>query len=251
MKKQKEEVQEMEWQEVVLLILVGFGGGFVQRVSGFGLGIFVMMFLPHFIPSHTAAATISTLFSCGTSVYNAVRYRKEVAFKTVLPMLAAALVTIPVAVWFSSRITAGFFELLLGIVLILLSLYFLFFNQRIHIKPSLPNGILSGTLSGIMSGLFSTGGPPVVLYLTHAAPDNAVYFATIQFYFAVTNVYGTVTRIINGFMTREVLILTAIGLVGCMAGNFIGGLIFKRLDTKKLKLIIYLCMIVSGVLMLL
>ncbi len=93
----------MEWQEIVLLILVGFGGGFVQRVSGFGLGIFTIMFLPHFIPAHTAAATISSLFSCGTSVYNAIRERKKIAVKTVLPMLGAAVAIIPLPFGFRQR----------------------------------------------------------------------------------------------------------------------------------------------------
>ncbi len=241
----------MEWHEIVLLILVGFGGGFVQRVSGFGLGIFTMMFLPHFIPTHTAAATISALFSCGTSVYNTICNRKKIAFKTALPMLLAAMISIPIAVWLSSRITAGSFELLLGIVLIVLSLYFLFFDNRIKIKPTVPGGIFSGALGGTLGGFFSTGGPPAVLYLTHATPDNSTYFATIQFYFAVTNIYATVNRAVSGFMTRQVLLLAAIGLLGCMMGNFVGKLVFDKLDSKKLKTIIYAGMIVSGILMIL
>ena len=50
----------MDPLHIVLLIIIGMGGGFVQRVSGFGLGIFVMLFLPHFLPTHTAAAAISS-----------------------------------------------------------------------------------------------------------------------------------------------------------------------------------------------
>ena len=34
---------------IILIVLVGAGAGFVQRVSGFGLGIFAMMFMPHFM----------------------------------------------------------------------------------------------------------------------------------------------------------------------------------------------------------
>ena len=53
----------MEWLPLTLLVLVSAGAGFVQRVSGFGLGIFAMMFLPYFMPSHAASATVSTLLS--------------------------------------------------------------------------------------------------------------------------------------------------------------------------------------------
>lgn len=239
----------MEPIKIILLILVGLGGGFVQRVSGFGLGIFVMLFLPHFMPNHTAAATISCIFSCGTSTYNALRCRKNIPFKTIIPLLIASGITIPVAVYFSVWVSKGFFEILLGAVLILLSLYFLFFSKKISIKPTVVNGLLAGGIGGALNGLFSTGGPPVVLYLTHATDSNIAYFSAIQFYFCLTNIYATVMRAVNGAITSEILIYAVIGVVGCMVGNFLGKLVFDKLNPEKLKLIIYIGMVISGVLM--
>ncbi len=243
-------MNNMNLVDLLLVVLVGAGGGFVQRVSGFGLGIFVMIFLPHFMPSHIAAATISSFFSCGTSTYNAILYRKNASYKTVLPMICAALISIPVAVYFSARVSSEIFEILLGAVLIIISLYFLFFSRRISIKPTIVNGVLSGALGGTLGGLFSTGGPPAVLYLTNASKDNITYFATIQFYFCFTNIYATVMRAINGVVTPYILIYSAVGLIGCMVGDFIGKKVFDRLDSDKLKLIIYIGMILSGILML-
>jgi len=236
--------------EYLYIILVGIGAAFVQRVSGFGLGIFAMMFLPHLLPSHTAAATISCLFSCCTTTFNSVKYRKNVAYKTAVPMLAAALVSIPIAVYFAAKVEAKIFEILLGSVLIVLSLYFLFFNKKIKIKPTPMSGIIAGTLGGALNGLFSTGGPPAVLYLTSATPDNITYFATIQFYFCLTNIYATANRAINGLITADLLIYAAVGILGCLAGDLIGRKIFDKLDSVKLKYVIYIGMIISGALML-
>ena len=236
--------------EYLYVILVGFGAAFVQRVSGFGLGIFAMMFLPHFMPSHTAAATISCLFSCYTTTVNSIKYRKNVAYMTAIPMLASALISIPIAVYFAAKVEAHIFEILLGSVLIILSIYFLFFNKKIKIKPTPVNGIIAGTLGGALNGLFSTGGPPAVLYLTSAAPDNITYFATIQFYFCLTNIYATANRAINGLVTVDLLIYAAVGIIGCIAGDFFGTKVFNKLDAKKLKYVIYIGMIISGILML-
>lgn len=235
--------------EYLYIILVGMGAAFVQRVSGFGLGIFAMMFLPHLLPTHTAA-TISCLISCGITAYNTLKYRKNIAFKTALPMLAAALVSIPIAVYFAAKVSADIFRILLGSVLIILSLYFLFFNKRIKIKPTPINGVIAGTVGGTLNGLFSTGGPPAVLYLTSAAPDNITYFATIQCYFCLTNIYATATRAIKGLVTWELVLLAAIGFVGCLIGDTVGRLVFDKLDAKKLKTVIYVAMIISGILML-
>ena len=239
----------MEWYWYVLLVFVGMGGGFVQRVSGFGLGIFVMLFLPHFLPNHTAAAAVSCLFACCTATYNAVRYRKHIAFKTALPMMAAAAVSIPIAVRFSARVSAEVFSYLLGGVLIILSIYFLFFNKKIKFKPTVAGGVLSGTLGGILGGLFSTGGPPVVLYLTQATTDKMVYFATIQFYFCFSNLYATANRAINGILTKEIFILSAIGIIGCMLGDTLGRMVFNKLNSEMVKKVIYIGMIISGILM--
>jgi uncharacterized membrane protein YfcA len=236
--------------EYLYLILVGFGAAFVQRVSGFGLGIFAMMFLPHFLPSNTAASTISCLFSCCTTTFNSIKYRKNIAFKTALPMLVAAMIPIMIAIYFSAKVSADVFKILLGSVLVILSIYFLFFNKRIRIKPTPLNGVIAGTISGVLNGLFSTGGPPAVLYLTSATPDNITYFATIQFYFCLTNLFATANRAISGLITVDLLIYAAVGFIGCLAGDFLGRKVFDKLDAQKLKYIIYISMIISGVLML-
>jgi uncharacterized membrane protein YfcA len=240
----------MEPLHFLYVILVGFGAAFVQRVSGFGLGIFAMMFLPHFLPDHTAAATLSCLFSCYTTTSNSIRYHKNVAYKTAIPMLAAAMVSIPIAVYFAKKVSADSFKILLGAVLVILSIYFLFFNKKIKLKPTVPNGIIAGTLGGALNGLFSTGGPPAVLYLTSATPDNITYFATIQFYFCLTNIYSIANRAINGLITLDLLLYAAVGLIGCISGDLLGRKVFDKLDAQKLKYVIYIGMIISGVLML-
>lgn len=233
----------------LITAVVGIGGGFVQRVSGFGLGIFVMLFLPYLTPEIAIAVTISTLFSCGTSTYNAVKYIKKVNFKLILPVLISAMVVLPVAIKFSAVMPQRIFEYILGAVLIVLSIYFLFFNEKIKMKKSVKNGIISGALGGALNGLFSTGGPPVVLYLSQVASDNTEYFSGIQFYFAVANIFAIIFRAINGLVTVESLIMAAFGFFGCMVGDRLGNLVFDRLDGKKLKQIIYIAMIISGILM--
>lgn len=239
----------MTLSTAVLLSFVSICAGFIQRVSGFGLGIFVMLFLPHFMPSHMAAAAISGMFSCGTSTYNTIRYRKNIPFKIALPPLISAMITIPIAVHFSASVSKDFFNILLGIVLILLSIYFLFFNKHISIKPNFRNGITAGGLSGVLNGLFSTGGPPAVLYFTHATKDNISYFSAIQFYFCLTNIYATVFRFINGVFNAEILIYSLIGFIACMIGDQIGVSVFNKLDSARLKMIIYIGMIISGIIM--
>lgn len=241
---------EMELTQIILILLVGVGAGFVQRVSGFGLGIFAMMFLPHFMPTHTAAAAISCLFSCGTSTYNSVKYRKQIPFKIIIPLVGAGLITIPVAVHFSVLVSMDIFKIILGVVLICLSIYFLLFNNHISMKPTVKNSLIAGSTGGILNGLFSTGGPPIVIYLSHVVKDKTIYFAGIQFYFAITNIYATIFRMINGVITRNLLVYAVVGFLGCMAGDIMGKCVFDKLDAERLRTVIYIGMIFSGAVML-
>lgn len=240
----------MEPIHYFLLVIISLCAGFVQRVSGFGLSIFTMMFFPYFLPSQAAAVTVSNFLSTGTTTFNAIKYRKDISLKTVIPMICTALISITVAVYFSLVVSADIFKILLGVVLILLSLYFLFFSNKVSIKPTVPNGILTGTLSGVLGGLFSTSGPPAVMYLTNALKENKTYFATIQFYFCVTNIYSLIMRLLNGLLTIEMTFYFLIGFVGCIIGDFLGKLVFDKLNAEKLRMIIYIGMILSGIIML-
>lgn len=54
-------------------------------------------------------------------------------------------------------------------------------------------------------------------------------------------------RAVNGAVTVELLVYAVIGLVGCMVGDMLGKLVFDKLDSEKLKLVIYIGMIISGI----
>lgn len=235
--------------EYGLLVLVIAGGAFVQRVTGFGLGIFAMLFLPYFLPSGAVAAAVIGLVSCCSSLYNAARQRRRIQWRSLLPMALAALAVIPAAVWLSAVLPADLLKRLLGVVLMLLSVWFLAFSQRVHLRPTTGGALLAGGLGGLLNGMFSTGGPPVVLYLLHATEDNLTYFATIQAYFAVTNVAATVSRVFSGIIDGPVLWMTAAALVGMLLGNGLGGKVFDRLNARRLRQVVYLGMLVSGALM--
>lgn len=237
--------------EFVLTTLVMSGGAFVQRITGFGMGIFAMLFLPHFFPSHGMAAAVIGLVNCVGSVYNAVRHRKNIQLRLMLPMVLTALAVIPLAVYLSASLPQTVLKRLLGVVLVALSIWFLFFSKRIHLKPTIPNGMAAGAVSGMLNGMFTTGGPPAVLYLIHATSDKTVYFATIQAFFASTNAFSTVNRALNGLVTRQVLLLALVSLTGWALGNALGSRVFEKLDADRLRRIVYYGMAVSGVLMVL
>lgn len=233
---------------IFIVILVATVGSTIQRVTGFGFGIFAMLFLARIITVYGEANALSGLLSFTSTLIVALSHAKKVDWKNLLfPCIGFAVISVP-SILLMKKLDNRVLLIMLGAALILLSGYMFFFSSKIKIKPSPFTGLAAGGFSGILGGIFSMGGPPVVIYFMQSEGDDKDrYLATIQMYFLLSNVYGTAVKAINGFITKDVLILAAFGTVGMIAGIFIGKLIFKKLRVDILRRVVYCFMAVAGV----
>ena len=235
---------------LIFLFLICAFASFVQRTVGFGFGIIAMVFLPFFIGSYGEAVALSGLCSVLGTAFTAYHYRKKIDFKSVVFLSVGCMIMTLLATIFLKTQTNDFLVKMLGFILILTALYFIFLNGKIKIKPTVPNAIFTGTLSGILNGLFSTGGPPAVIYVLSAySEDKEKYIGTIQAYFALTGIYSIIVRAANGFVTTNILMLLPFGIIGMFIGLFFGCKLFKYINVKVLKCCVYGLIAVSGVIM--
>lgn len=233
--------------EYFLLILITTIGSLIQRVTGFGFGIFAMMFLPYFFGSYGEANALSGLLSFVSCFVVCISFIKLINWKNLLLPAAACIVTSYFAVIFMAGQNDNTLRIMLGVFMIILSVYFVFFSNKIHIKPSWYGGLIAGSISGILSGLFAMGGPPVVIYFMESEKDVKHYIATIQAYFLITNIFNTIIKASAGFVTANVLVFWCIGAVGMLAGIYFGNKVFCKLDAGLIKKLVYLMMAVSGI----
>lgn len=230
-----------------LVIIITFFASFIQRVSGFGFGIFAMTFLPYIMSAYTEANVLSSMLSMLLSLAVSIRMFRHIHWKNIIFPLIGSMVFTFISVSFMKGQADTLMRLLLGIALILLSLYFLIFSGKVHIRPTWYGGLVAGSLSGILGGLFSMGGPPVVIYYMESEKQPAHYMATIQAYFTISNIYSIGVKVSAGFVTSNVLVCFAIGLVGVVAGLVVGGRVFDKMDGPKIKKAVYIIMALSGV----
>ena len=235
-------------ENILYIILLAAGASFVQRTTGFGFGIFIMTALPFLMPSYAEAVTLSGILSLTSSTVVMLKYLKYVSWKRILPILAAFLVMSALAVFMLERIEGRTMRIILGLILILLSLYFCFFKERLQkvIKPTSGWQIGSGVISGVMGGLFGMQGPPVVLYLINSEPDKNHYMGMIQTYAVLTNVIMLVTRACNGYLTIAVGTAYLYSITGLVVGVLAGNWAFKRLPDKLFAYIVYAYIGISG-----
>lgn len=239
---------------LILIFLLAAFSSFAQRVTGFGFGIIMMTVLPYVAPSYGEATAISGLLAIFNTVIPAFKYRKLVFQKSdgripgrkLLVILATFLVVSFFSVRLLSRVDGPLLKHILGGVLILLSLWFLFVSGRIHISPTVPAQVGMGGISGVMGGLFAMQGPPAVIYFLACSDSKEEYLGLTQWYFLIGNLAMTAYRGVHGLVTREVLILFAIALPAVLLGVAIGDKVFDRLDADRLRKIIYIFLALAG-----
>ena len=239
-------------ENLIYIILLAAGASFIQRTIGFGFGIFIMTVLPFLMPSYAEAVTLSGMLSLTSATVVMVQYVKYVTWKRLLPMFAAFTVCSTIAIIMLDRIEGPMMRHILGVMLIILSLYFSFFKEKLqkYIQPT--NGWLLGTgsVSGVMGGLFGMHGPPVVLYLVVSEPSKDHYMGMIQTYAVITNIVMLAVRAYNGYVTPMVGMTYLYALVGLAVGVMAGNWAFKRIPSKLFTYIVYAYIGISGAIIL-
>ena len=236
----------------VFLCFAAMLAGIVQAVTGFGAAAMMLAVLAFSFDMQQAPA-ITQLVCTALSAMMLIRYRKHLDVKQVLlPTVIYSVVSI-VCVLIAKGANLTGLTIAFGAFLVVLAVFFLFFNRRIKIRESLGMNITVSTLSGALSGLFGCGGPTMALYLVSVTEDTMVYLANMQFLFTVTNVVATVTRAVEGFFSLAIIPACLAGMVAVIGGELVGEQISKRIrasgstrGTEITRIIVYAFVGVSG-----
>ena len=229
------------------IFLLTIVASFIQRVSGFGFGIFVMMFFPFFLPSYGESVMLSGLLAGSTALLIAIRNWKYIRWQMMWTVVLFNLITSFLATEYMASLSNTTLKHCLGMVLILIALYFLIGEgKKDNIFKSKPAQVTIGSISGVMGGMFAMPGPPVVLYCISTLNDKREYVATLQAFSVVFNVGYTLFRAKVGFYYDDTILWWMTGLMGCLIGTSLGTQCFKVISNRTLKRIVYVLMMISG-----
>ena len=139
------------------LFLLSIVASFVQRTTGFGFGIFITTMLPALMPSYGEATTLSGILAMTTSAIIVVQ-KYKFNWPRLLPILLMFIIVSFGAIFVLKQMEYGILSILLGITLVIVSIYFAFFSKRIKVKTTMPVQVTAGALSGVMGGFFGMQG---------------------------------------------------------------------------------------------
>jgi uncharacterized membrane protein YfcA len=215
--------------------LVVFLAVFTQSLSGFGSALVAMSLLPAIVGIRVATPLVA-LVGFTLEIVLIVRYRQSLDVRAIWRIVLAALIGIPLGVYFLSNVDEKLSLALLGVVLTGYAMYALLGLKM----PSLDRPVwayLAGLFGGLLGGAYNTSGPPVIVYAdcNHWPPD--AFKSNLQGYFIISSVIVVASHAMSGNFTSQVWNLfwwtipfIAIGLVaGLSLDHRLNPLLFRRL----------------------
>ncbi|MBR3615442.1 MAG: sulfite exporter TauE/SafE family protein [Bacteroidaceae bacterium] len=237
---------------LLILFALSACAGFVQRVSGFGFGIFIMMFLPYIMPSYNEAVALSGILSGCTAMLIVVRNRRYIQWRAIPVVLLSNIAVSYFVIIYMGAVDGLVLRRCLGVALMLVSLYFIFLEGRTSMLfSSRWSQATVGALSGLMGSMFAMPGPPVVLYGVSVIKDKRAYMATMQTFWLLFNVVYLYFRSGRGYYTADTPLYLCTGIAGVFLGIYVGARVFCMINKGLLKKVIYGFMLLSGLVALL
>ena len=231
----------------MIVLLESLAAGFVQSVTGFGAGVIMMLVLPYLL-NVVHAATLASVVCAGLTISLAWKYRKKVDWKVLLPLILSYTGAQSLTVHFVRSLEISRLSIVFGVFLVLLAVWYSFFNHRVHVKPRWYIGVLICALSGICGGLFGFG-PMAALYLLPVTKDRDEYIGSTQMLFAFGNIANMAARLAGGLFPAFILGPAMLGIAGILLGKRMGLAWGERLSKERLSRIVYLFIALSGLIM--
>ncbi|WP_155287097.1 sulfite exporter TauE/SafE family protein [Lacticaseibacillus zhaodongensis] len=229
----------------IVMLLPGLMAGLVQGLTGFGSGIILMIFLPGLLPISQGAG-VSTLTMAAANLMMVWRYRKSIKWgRLIIPFIIYSTVA-TLSVHLGLVLDTHILRMLLGGLLIALSLYFTLYKSASAKRYPLFIAGIFMIISGFFNGLFGIGGPLMALYFLTLARTKEEYLASIQTFFMLDTIYVSTLRFATHVLSFGDLKFVLFGMIGSLVGTAIANRLITRMDTDRVKELVYIFIGISG-----
>ncbi|UCH81591.1 MAG: sulfite exporter TauE/SafE family protein [Nitrospiraceae bacterium] len=232
---------------MITLILISFiflVSGIIQGISGFGSALIAMPLLTLFIDVKTAVP-LCILHSVLMTSYISFTLKDHMEKKKILPLLLGSLPGIYFGVTFLKHVESDLIKLLLGILIIVYSVYSLSFNPQ----PKRLHNIwayIAGFGTGFIGSAFSAGGPPAIIYTSLTGWSKDHIKATLTGFFLTSAVITAVVHAATGLTTALVGKYFLVSSLFVLIGVTTGIKLYRRISRDRYLRVIHMLLILLG-----
>jgi len=248
---------------VILSGIVVFCSFTLEVITGFGGAVTAVSFITALLGMHTGVV-ILTMIAIIPQLSVVIRNHKKIAWKNYLIIVGLMFPFLFVGRALQSLVDTAVLKRILAVFIIAVSVFRLvqFYLKYRRAKEQAEEGTteekqevkwysyIALVGAGVIHGMFSCGGPLAIIYASSAVKDRDSFRSTMCLLWVTLNTVLTVSYAIDGSVTADML-RTILCLIPFVIGGIIAGnLIVKRVNNKVFSVVVYACLLVTGVFML-
>lgn len=177
---------------------------------------------------------------------------KKVHVKSAGWLVLSTIFGIPLGLLLLTSVEELVVKIILGLVIILFSIYSILDKSPILLKEDKMNWLLGcGFIAGILGGAYGLNGPPLVIYGSLRRWTPQYFRATLQGYFLPASIVGMLGFYISGLWTSEVNQYFLISLFTVIPAVFLGRILNHRLSAEGFLKWVYVGLLLIGIFLLL
>ena len=236
-------------QYLFLFVLIVTFSAFAQGFMGLGFGIIAMAgvaFTPWDLERASVVLNLLFVVLNGTIIY-AGRKDFRINWKLVGVILLGEIAGVPVGYWFIFSFgDQPVFRLTLGVVLIAFAAYELF-RPRIKKKLNMALGVVAGLTGGFLAGAFSSGGPPLALFIYSRHKNAADAKGTLQVVFLAATLWRVFTIVtFGGGISIQILKIAGMSFPLAVLFTWLGHLLTRRVSGEVFVKVVYTFIGIAG-----
>jgi len=226
----------------IYFIAVAFVAEFIGSISGVSSSALFVPLARLFETMQLTLVLTAILHVLGNSI-RAVMYRKNIDWGLTLKFGLPAIIFSGLGAQYSDYFPESMYSLFLGLFLIGLSGYFLFFKtKKLFAGKWLP--YLGGALSGLLTGLLGSGGAVRSLSLTVFNLNPLAFVATSTLIDFGGDIVRLVVYLKKGYLSSEHYFYIPLLMVVVVIANWLGKLILTKIPEEKFRKLV-LCFVMA------
>jgi len=227
-----------------------FLGQFVYASIGFGSGMVTISLLALLYGDVNLFVPFYLLLCIPTELVISVKDRDKIEFQQTRRFLIFIFPLLILGGYLLSASPDQWLVSCLGGVVVLLALYYLFFEDRFTVNLQRKGMVpLVGMLSGVLGGVYGISGPPLIFYFKMLKLDKRHFRVALLSIFLVMSLFRLCVYTVLHLYTVTVLVSCAACLPFSLLGLFLGGQAHHRIPELPFKRITSAVMLISGILL--
>ena len=231
-------------EEYLLVSSVILLAACAQSITGFGVSIVAMSFLPGIIGLQTAVPLVTVIPIAG-NIMLWYYYRRNCSFKAVGKLTVASLIATPVGVVLLGRIPEAVALKGLGTIIVSYVLYDWFDLSLPKLQSSFWAYVFGG-MSGILNGAYTVNGPPLIIYGNCRRWTPQEFKGNLGALFFFSSVLAAIAHGFQGNITPQVKEFALYSLPAYAIGLWLGMILAKKIDPIVFRRITLALLMVAG-----